>query len=756
MPQPSRESCRSGNSIDGADIRCRIVCRPDSFDGTVRIAAKYLIGCYRILLVRVDLAIVPQVDRQSPGGSTREPDDSGSNGRFRKLGYVSSAQASSSMNRKSRSSRSDAGRTPSWRRRLLRGIALIVLAGISAYAAIRATSIWAVYRATGDMNSGALSDAADQLSWASYLAPGDPGPDLMRAACYRQMQQMESWRRCIESAKAKDASAALLSRETNLERIQSGRFYEGAEQDIEGMVESGASMQDVAAAFVRGYLASDDTAKAKLFLDGWLKDSPNDAHAVFMRGVYWQWLGDRDQAESQFKSAVEMQPRHELARAALARLLEQQHLLDRSYAEYEELRRRCPASESGPVGMSRILRQRTQLDAAREIMAPLAARSDTSRDVALEMGQIETEAGRCSEAIRWFGLADNGLADDVDLLTAAGVALALADRAAEAAPLFDRVSDTIARSGKTYNLQAQLVMVPSDAAAAEQLRELLSPDAGTQSQSVTVLPPPQMPAASVPPVGRELYIVHCSACHGVDGNGDGRAARHLWPRPRNLRADRFRLVSSTNGVASNEDIVGCLKTGMPGTSMKAYSSLSGDELEELARYVTTMQQAGIRRRCENAAAEEGEQADEAEIKILVDRLTTAEKPIHVPTIGNLNAEAVQRGKVSYVKQGCKSCHGADGVGVPEPELKDDEGRVTRSRDLVHEPFKGGKQPSSIYLRLAAGMPGTPHPASSTLGVAELIDLVQFCRSLTRQPELALTNRERWNVATARAYLERIQ
>jgi mono/diheme cytochrome c family protein len=606
------------------------------------------------------------------------------------------------------------------------------------------------------MNSGALSDAADWLRRTSAFVPRDPGPDLMRAACYRQMERMESWQRCIESAKGKNASAAQLSRETKLEQIQNGRFYEGAEQDIEGMVDAGASMQDVAAAFVRGYLVSDDTAKAKLFLDGWLKDSPNDPHAVYMYGVYWQWLGDRDQAESQFKRTVEMQPRHELARSALARLFEQQHLLDRSYAEYEELRRHCPASESGPIGMSRIHRQRTQLDAARNIMAPWAARSEVSRDVALEMGQIETEAGRYSDAIRWFGQGNADLSNDIDLLTVAGVALALADRGTEAAPLFDRVRNLITQSGKTYNLQTQLVMVPSDAAAAEQLRELLSPDPGTQPRSAAVLPAPQLPAPSVPPVGRNLYVSHCSACHGADGDGDGRAARHLWPRPRNLRADRFRLVSSSNGVASNEDIVRCLKTGMPGTSMKAYSSLSSDELEELARYVKSMQGAGIRRRCENAAAEEGEQADEAEIKTLVERLTTAENPIQVPTIGETNAEAVRRGNVSYAKQGCKSCHGADGVGVSEPELKDDEGRVTRSRDLVREPFKGGKEPASIYLRLAAGMPGTPHPASSTLSSEDLIDLVQYCRSLTRQPELALTNHERANFATARAYLERIQ
>ena len=50
------------------------------------------------------------------------------------------------------------------------------------------------------------------------------------------------------------------------------------------------------------------------------------------------------------------------------------------------------------------------------------------------------------------------------------------------------------------------------------------------------------------------------------------------------------------------------------------------------------------------------------------------------------------------------------------------------------------------------MPGTPHPAS--LGVIEeqLIDLVQYCRSLAAEPKRNLTNFERAMFATGDAYL----
>jgi cytochrome c oxidase cbb3-type subunit III len=40
-------------------------------------------------------------------------------------------------------------------------------------------------------------------------------------------------------------------------------------------------------------------------------------------------------------------------------------------------------------------------------------------------------------------------------------------------------------------------------------------------------------------VGRKLYMTHCYTCHGVTGKGDGPAAAHLQPPPRNLTDDAY-------------------------------------------------------------------------------------------------------------------------------------------------------------------------------------------------------------------------
>lgn len=35
--------------------------------------------------------------------------------------------------------------------------------------------------------------------------------------------------------------------------------------------------------------------------------------------------------------------------------------------------------------------------------------------------------------------------------------------------------------------------------------------------------------------GRRLYLAHCAACHGEQGDGNGPSAESLWPPPANLR-----------------------------------------------------------------------------------------------------------------------------------------------------------------------------------------------------------------------------
>jgi mono/diheme cytochrome c family protein len=250
-----------------------------------------------------------------------------------------------------------------------------------------------------------------------------------------------------------------------------------------------------------------------------------------------------------------------------------------------------------------------------------------------------------------------------------------------------------------------------------------------------------------------LYVRHCSLCHGAKGDGHGTASRYLFPLPRDLRNDRLALVSTVNGVATRADVEQVLVQGMPGSSMPAFPALTEDERALLADDVLRLQREGIRERLLRAWREdEGEGSDEAEVRRAVAAATTPGPPVPVSADWGPPAEtaaSVERGRHNYLSLGCGKCHGKDGTGEGGEFQYDGRGEPVLARDLLHEPFKGGREPRSIYLRLALGMPGTPHPAVVNLSEEDLRALVQYVRSLERPPLRILTNFERRVRADAR-------
>lgn len=93
--------------------------------------------------------------------------------------------------------------------------------------------------------------------------------------------------------------------------------------------------------------------------------------------------------------------------------------------------------------------------------------------------------------------------------------------------------------------------------------------------------------------GAAVYEKNCLACHGVNGDGRGPAAALLTPYPRDYRPGTFKFKSSLPGEKPLvEDIANIVKTGVPGTGMKALPELSDDERLAVAHYVVYLSARG--------------------------------------------------------------------------------------------------------------------------------------------------------------------
>ena len=88
--------------------------------------------------------------------------------------------------------------------------------------------------------------------------------------------------------------------------------------------------------------------------------------------------------------------------------------------------------------------------------------------------------------------------------------------------------------------------------------------------------------------GKTLYLKNCSQCHGEKGDGEGYATPHLFPRPRNFTAGKFKVRTTPNGaLPTHQDLVNIIRRGMPYTSMPAWPNLSDQQVSDLAYFITS-------------------------------------------------------------------------------------------------------------------------------------------------------------------------
>jgi cytochrome c/Tfp pilus assembly protein PilF len=600
------------------------------------------------------------------------------------------------------------------------------------------------YMAVRQMDAWALGQAFVWLDRADWIDPQNPATELMRAKSFRQLHDISRREAALARARKFGVSPQSLQNEITLGNIQTGQLAEGAESELTGLMEAGLSPHDIAAAFISGCVAQNNMERAEALQRGWQLDFPDHPHPVYMRGVLRAMIGDVKGSQEAFEQVLEIEPRHELAQIALAQQHEAAKRPAKAVDLYLELAESLPENETILLGLARSLRKLGRTRQARAVLAPMAAKPNPISQVAVEMGHIEVETGHYDRAKGWF---DKGAARDMinlDTLAAAGIALAATGAMDAADRVFSWISDDLTLAASLDDLQERLAVEPENRAAAAEHQNVLR-KLSTKSAEDN---PYQWALAGISAgerhnsPGMQLYAQHCSVCHGANGNGNGRAARYLFPRPRNLRADSFRLVSTRNGIPTIEDIRALIRQGIHGTSMTSASTLSDNEVDQLIDVVEQMRRDGIREQYIEMLEKDEEPIDEQELENVVRSRTTPGELVLTPAFDASTAEAVAQGGEIYIQQTCVACHGKIGAGDETLPLFDDHGFPSLPRDLRHDLFKGGSKSAAIYTRLVAGMPGTPHPASANLSDQELVALVAYCQSLVQEPKRNLTNHQR--------------
>ena len=636
-------------------------------------------------------------------------------------------------------------------RRIAIGVGAALLIFVALFVCVVILPVWARRMALRQVDVGAISEAQRWLRWSAWSVFGDGETELMRAACFRRLGQMSHWEAGLESSRAKGANPRRLQQERILGLIRMGA-HEVPEEYWRNPVGLGLRPYDAIEVCVRGHLARNEPGKAEEILAFWADALPQDAQVAYLQGVYWLNQGDEAGALAGFENAVARQSAHELAQTAVARLLYKQDRLSEALTAYIRFASDCPRSNTAVLGLAKVLRELGHISEARGVAELLNSSSDPVSEVWVEMGSIELESGNYQEALRWFGQAPVASGKKkLELQGDAATAFALQEEPAVANRLFQQADAEQAIEFRVSELLTQLAVAPDRQEAADELERLsvAAAEAATQSTLIEMERARVARRENAELAAADLYALYCAACHGANGDGNGRAARHQFPRPRDLRTENFRLVSTDNANPTVQDLKKVVQGGMPGTSMRAFDDLSENQLQRLAEEVFRLRREGVRDWYLALLRADEEEIDEEDVREVVDLRSVPGDIVRVPAIGPADPAAAARGRNVYLEIGCRHCHGDDGSGASEIALFDQQGLPVWHRDLVNDAFKGGHEPESICLRILAGMPGSPHPATKALTDEQYVDLVHYCGSLSRQPKRTLTNHQRFLEATQR-------
>lgn len=239
------------------------------------------------------------------------------------------------------------------------------------------------------------------------------------------------------------------------------------------------------------------------------------------------------------------------------------------------------------------------------------------------------------------------------------------------------------------------------------------------------------PAAALVPAsaarGTDLYQRHCAICHGSTGDADTPVARFLLPRPNGFRDGLFKLVSTSHGQPTVQDLIASLRRGLPGSTMMSYGWLPDDDLRALAEQVLRLTRLGRAAAIQASAAAAGSPLGDDEAAALAAQLLAAGTTIDTGDEGPLTAARLDEGRRLY-KLHCADCHGDDGRGLPAGHEWPSDGSWVWPRDFTAGYLRGGSSHHELALRLRAGMPGAHMPAVM-LSRDETAALTSYVRGL---------------------------
>jgi mono/diheme cytochrome c family protein len=211
-------------------------------------------------------------------------------------------------------------------------------------------------------------------------------------------------------------------------------------------------------------------------------------------------------------------------------------------------------------------------------------------------------------------------------------------------------------------------------------------------------------------LGYTTYVEYCIQCHGMDGTGNGPAAKGLLPPPRNFTQGLYKFPWTQYGeLPHDEDFARIIRHGLKGSAMLPWD-ISDERLDAVTQYIKTYAPA----------------VWEGKDKVLGTKFDLPKDP-YGDTYQHI---AIEKGrKVYHVTAACTQCHRGYAtkeeiqgwakelnttieLGADLYQLKPQDGEYNYKvlpPDFTYHPLKSITDVTSIVQRLMYGVTGSGMP-----------------------------------------------
>ena len=248
-------------------------------------------------------------------------------------------------------------------------------------------------------------DSMAALRWLDLVtafAPEDAETAFLRARAHRKRGDMVQAAAALERAHSLGITLARLVREQWLAQAQSGQMHEAEPHLTKMLMDPGGDGQDICEAFTLGYLRTQRHGQALQLLQAWMADWPHSAIPYLMRGRLRTLQSDLQQAEADFRRAIELAPENREVRLELALVLERSNRLREAVPLFEGCLDDLLLATRAQLGLAACLKALGDNARAKSYLQQAAKVSPGNPEVLRELGRTALESGDYVAASRFL------------------------------------------------------------------------------------------------------------------------------------------------------------------------------------------------------------------------------------------------------------------------------------------------------------------------------------------------------------------